>query len=367
MCVRVSLTVAMLTIGGAAVAGAQSAGTPQHPLTWTHASGRTSVLFPAGDIFPVYVADPQRPTNALSESFYPKARIPSTGSVRVGLSAGGRFGVFRSDPATPGGRSWQISISAGLDVLFDSKHRLDALGWDGNYGVTVTTTKEGPLSLKVGVLHQSSHLGDEYEERTGATRINYTREEVAFGARWRLTPQWQAYGETAVAYRNRNENQEPWRGQGGIEYETVPKIWGNRFAWYAAGDFSGTQERDWRLDTSLQGGIVTRTNGHTYRLGVAWTDGRPPIGEFFNISERWFTLGLWLESVIYPRGFAPRTPRHALSRAAAPARSDRVARSPCSLVSGNERQVSETASSRRSRRVPGTRAPARPLQHKLFS
>jgi hypothetical protein len=34
----------------------------------------------------------------------------------------------------------------------------------------------------------------------------------------------------------------------------------------------------------------------------------------------------------FPRGFAPRTPRHALSRAASPARSDRVARSPRSLA-----------------------------------
>src|SRR4051794_12204494 len=34
----------------------------------------------------------------------------------------------------------------------------------------------------------------------------------------------------------------------------------------------------------------------------------------------------------FPRGFAPRTPLHALSLAAAPARSDRVARSRCSLA-----------------------------------
>jgi len=296
VCLRVSFSaLAVLAIGVVAVAEAQSTTNQQHPLTWTHPSGRTFVLFPAGDIFPAYIADPQRPTNAISALFYPAARIAQTGSPRVALSAGGRFGILRIDPTTTGGRSWQISISAGLDALFDSKHRLDALGWDGNYGLTVTTANQGPLSLKVSVLHQSSHLGDEYEERTGATRINYTREELAFGARWRLTPRWQAYGETAVAYRNRNVNQEPWRLQGGLEYETVPKIWGNQFAWYAAGDCSGTQERDWRLDTALQGGIVARANGHTYRLGVGWTDGRPPIGEFFNMTEHWFTLGFWID------------------------------------------------------------------------
>ena len=47
----------------------------------------------------------------------------------------------------------------------------------------------------------------------------------------------------------------------------------------------------------------------------------------------------------YPRGFAPRTPLHAPSRAAAPARSGRVARSHGSLAPCNERQVYEMASS----------------------
>ena len=47
----------------------------------------------------------------------------------------------------------------------------------------------------------------------------------------------------------------------------------------------------------------------------------------------------------YPMGFAPRTPLHAPSRAAAPARSGRVARSHGSLAPWNERQVYEMASS----------------------
>ena len=50
-----------------------------------------------------------------------------------------------------------------------------------------------------------------------------------------------------------------------------------------------------------------------------------------------------------PRGFAPRTPLHALSRAASTARSDRVARSHGSLASWSERQVYETASTARIR------------------
>ena len=44
-------------------------------------------------------------------------------------------------------------------------------------------------------------------------------------------------------------------------------------------------------------------------------------------------VGVVLGTEVYPRGFAPRTPPHALSRAASPARSVRVARSRRSLAS----------------------------------
>ena len=85
-------------------------------------------------MYALYAADPHRPTNALTEMVYLRGRIEDTRSPRVGLAAGGRFGVLRIDPGTAGGRSWQVSISAGLDVVFDSDHKLDAVGWDGNYG-----------------------------------------------------------------------------------------------------------------------------------------------------------------------------------------------------------------------------------------
>jgi Protein of unknown function (DUF1207) len=278
-----------------AIAEAQSVDNRQRPPTWTVGSGSTLTLFPSGDVYNVYIADPQRPTNAITELVYPHVDIEASSSPRSGLAAGGQFGILRIAPAGRKGRSWQVSISAGFDALFDAPNELDVIGWDGNYGLTVTTATEGRLALKAAVLHVSSHLGDEYQDRTGRTRINYTREELAVGSSWRLTRGWRAYGETGVAYKNRSELQEPWRLQGGIEHESQPTVWGSRFAWYAAADFSAMEERGWRLDTALQGGILTRTNGRTFRLGVGWTDGRPTIGEFFQESESWFTFGIYVD------------------------------------------------------------------------
>lgn len=267
---------------------------PPKPPTWTFGSGQKLTLFPDGDPYAVYLADPHRPTNAILANFITDVGIGATRSPRFGLGAGGRFGMLRIDPPNPDGRSWQLSIDAGLDALFDSQNKQDVVGWDGNYGLTVTTAARG-LAFKVGLLHVSGHMGDEYAERTGQQRINYTREELALGVSRRFARRWRAYGELGGAYVQRYEGQEPWRVQGGAEYEATRTVWGGRFAWYGAADLSMMEERGWRLDKALQGGLVTRSDGRTVRLGLQLHDGRPTVAEFFKVSEISLTLGFWID------------------------------------------------------------------------
>ena len=148
----------------------------------------------------VYVADPERPTNTISFRFYAHDAIPETRTPRAELGAGGRFGILRIDPGTAGARSWQINLDAGLDALFDMQNKEDSIGWDGTYGLSVTTASPGRFAFKFGISHTSGHLGDEYLERTGIARTNYTRQEVAFGVSRQLSTAWRAYGETGIAY-----------------------------------------------------------------------------------------------------------------------------------------------------------------------
>ena len=99
--------------------------------------------------------------------FYTRSEIPDTSGTRTMLKAGGRFGIVRWEAAPGGGRSWQLSLDAGLDAMFDSQNSLDNVGWDGNYGITLTTASASRFAYKLGILHCSSHVGDEYMERTG--------------------------------------------------------------------------------------------------------------------------------------------------------------------------------------------------------
>jgi hypothetical protein len=93
----------------------------------------------------------------------------------------------------------------------------------------------------------------------------------------------------------RSEGQERLRWQSGVEYEAPPSVFGGRMAWYAAVDFSALEERDWRLDTAIQGGLVSRSGGHAYRLYVQWYDGRVTLGQFTAYSEAAFSLGFKLD------------------------------------------------------------------------
>ena len=270
-----------------AEADAPDAQTP----VWT-TTGRTVELFPAGDVFPVYVADPHRATNQIATAFYSRTRIPETDSPRFLLAAGGRFGLLRLNGTTPDRWAWQLSVEAGLDAVFDSTHKNDGIGWDGNYGGTISVVPaRSRFSFKVALLHLSAHLGDEYEARTGAERINYTREELAGAIAWQPRPSLRLYGELGVAYVTRSPAQEKGRWQGGVEYEHRPGWLRDRAGWYAAADLSALQERDWRVDTALQSGLVSRNHGRTYRLYVQWYDGRPPLGQFTWYSEASLSVG----------------------------------------------------------------------------
>jgi hypothetical protein len=298
----VAVVVAVLIAAEASRAAGQDEAVNAQPAvegrepTWTFGSGRTLSLFPSSDVYPVYIADPHKAENAALALIFTSPRIPDSSAQRFALKAGGRFGVLRLDrPADASARSWQLSIDAGLDFQADSQRKQDAIGWDGSYGLTLTTASGGPYSFKLAHIHTSGHVGDEYAERTGRQRIDYTRAELGLGAARRVGRGGRVYAEVGWGYGLLTEEQEPWRFQAGFEYESRRTLAGGRFAWYAAVDFQAMEERDWRVDTAVQAGILTRAGGRRWRLGVQYDDGRATMAEFFQTTESWFSFGLWMD------------------------------------------------------------------------
>ena len=256
------------------------------------------VISPGESLYPVYIANPIRPTMAFNRIAVSDSDIAEAGETRYTLRLGGRVNLVRAHPAGVPDRGFQLDTEAAFLGQFDADHSQDNIGWDGIWGLALTWADGAGLAAKLATQHDSSHVGDEYAERTGRERINYTRAEVVFGLSRAFLAQWRVYGEAGYAYDRRNvELQEPWRLEGGIELEDAHRFWKGRLGYYAAIDVTAYQESDWHSDVTIQAGLVLPVSGlvRTYRFGLEYRDGRSIIGEFFQDKETSWALGLWVD------------------------------------------------------------------------
>lgn len=254
------------------------------------------MLFPSGKLYPASIADPQRSGFGVAVVGLPETEIPDAGSMRVALNLGGRFGLVRFTPRGSTELRFHLALEVGFHGLFDIDNTLDNIGWDGVYGLQVTARLGPRLAVKTGTRHTSSHVGDEYAERTGRTRIGYTREEVLAALSWHARPEDRVYVELGWAYGLGNPDlQARGRAQAGLEHIGSKAVLGDQWTWYAAVDLSATEERDWDLDPAVHAGLLLRRGDRRWRVGLGWCEGRTPIGEFFTHDESTVILGLWLD------------------------------------------------------------------------
>ncbi len=283
-------------------------------LTWPPAyaiGGGWSVQpLPGGsDLYPRYVADPRRPRFSMTLWNVLDSDMEEAGDSRVSVMLGGRYGFVRFHPDGEPDRGFQIDFEAAFHGQFDAGSSLDSVGWDGYYGLGLSWRPTESLAFRLAMNHDSSHLGDEYQEndeedaaeapepRERRKRINYTREELALGVSWSPIERLRLYGEVGWAYhRGNNRLLDRGRLQAGIEYETRPFLWGDG-ALYLALDAVLWQENDWEPSITAQTGVKWHIDAldRDYRLGLQVYDGRSQIGEFFQERERYVAFGFWFD------------------------------------------------------------------------
>lgn len=251
------------------------------------------VFSPLGDPYRPYIADPNRVGFEITTMTYSRSEIPDSGESRAGLKAGGRVGILRYDPPGYEGEGWQFGMEFGYIGEFDLDRSYDNLGWDGVYGLLITGPLSRTVHTKFGVTHRSSHVGDEYTERTGRRRINYTRQETLLGLSWNIVPTWRVYGEYGRAFDLGNPIlQDEGRAQVGIEYHPKEQWWNKRLGWFAALDVSAWEERDWDADTSFRIGYEFDGEGARWTLSAVYHHGRSSISEFFQYTESYTGISL---------------------------------------------------------------------------
>ena len=288
--IKITLAIALSSLPGLALADTDDGATGKSP---------TLTLLPVSHIYDPYLADQRRVTFEFQTISVDQSDLPDTGNERFGLRMGGRLELFQYQwPTEPGQvpSRLQANLEVGFRGHFDRAYSLDNIGWDGNYGLLFSYRGHASLAYRFGIYHTSSHIGDEYIERTGRERINYTREEYLAGAQYNFNPHWQIYMEGGYAYNlDIKPLQQHKRYQTGIQYRQNTSGRSATPSWFIGLDISSYEERDWDRNTSVQAGLEMNAYPHTWRLSLAYYDGQSVLGEFFQHDERYWGLSLQID------------------------------------------------------------------------
>jgi hypothetical protein len=210
---------------------------------------------------------------------------------------GGRASVLRYGSRVDGQPcGWELQLEgAGMPrINLDEDWDLEAA--DFRFGVPIVYGDDF-LQCKLAYYHLSSHLGDEYIERTGvpaSSRINYARDEIVLGASIVPLPAWRWYGEVGWAFYA-NEGADPWEFQFGVDYAQPGPTRSLGTPFFAVNGLL-RQEVDFGGTVTAQAGWLWRGNtGHVLRTGLHYQNGNSNQLEFSREFEHQLGAGLWYD------------------------------------------------------------------------
>ncbi len=252
------------------------------PYTWQ--------LLPSGLLFKSYMAGEK-------ESRLGTALLAEDGGDTFQDSVlGGRVGLVRY--GTPGAirpEGWQLDVEAAAFLRQNWSQNLDVEAVDFRIGVPLTW-RRGPLAVKFGYYHLSSHVGDEFLVRNpGFRRRNFVRDVLLLGTAYNVTPDWLVYGEVGAAV-NSDGGSETWEFQFGVEYSPAIRT-GFRGAPFFAINAHLREEFDFGGGLNVLGGWQWRSidSDNLLRIGAQFYTGKSLQYSFFNQNEQLIGVGIWYD------------------------------------------------------------------------
>ena len=108
-----------------------------HGVTFSLCETWRGVISPGRSLYPVYIANPIRPTMAFNRVAVSDSDIAEAGDTRYTLRLGGRVNLVRAHPAGEPDRGFQLDVEAAFLGQFDADHSQDNIGWDGIWGLSL--------------------------------------------------------------------------------------------------------------------------------------------------------------------------------------------------------------------------------------
>lgn len=193
--------------------------------------------------------------------------------------------------------NWQVNLEAGILSQFDLDERSDdLLNTDFYVGFPFTYRKD-PYSVRVRLMHQSSHLGDELLLRPDAPeRVNLSLEFVDVLFFYELGD-WRVYGGGSDAFRHTPSSLDPRAIQAGLEY--LEKEDGDRYGWLGGLDYRSSAQTGWDPATSVRVGVRFGDIGAgstRMDLRLKYYSGPLPYGQFFTESVEYGGIGVFFNT-----------------------------------------------------------------------
>ena len=247
--------------------------------------------FPTEELFRPALADPKEPRFFISPRHY-DTDIDRVWLVEVGYGAD--FPVYGAVDAV--GNGWNIGISGGLFGLFNLEaDSFDLINADYTVGIPFTW-RQGALSGRLRLYHQSSHLGDEFLLNAAPERINLSFESLEALVAYDFTP-FRVYGGGEVLLHREPADLDRLMAHAGVEYfganpaRLLPGLRGRPFVGL---DLKAFSEHDWSIDSSLKLGMQFDAphSDHYRRLLVEGYRGYSPHGQFYSDRIEYLGLGV---------------------------------------------------------------------------
>jgi hypothetical protein len=248
---------------------------------------------PEGHLFRPLLADPRWPHFSASYHYYlnNNKTVRSAGAVSFGET----LVLYRNDAPFRGQVEW--GLQAGVSALFDLEAQSKDLVNADYFVAALAAYRTGNVSVLGRLLHQSSHLGDEFLLRTRVARVNLSYEGVDLKVSYDFPLGFRGYGGGRVLIDKDPSDLKPWSTQAGLEFRSPRTFWGGRIRPIAALDVQNHQENAWHTDLSMRAGIQfesLQVVGRNLQLLAHYFNGYSPDGQFYTQKIEYIGLGVHL-------------------------------------------------------------------------
>ena len=250
------------------------------------------VWFPRSALFSPLIADPRWPRFSVAYQYYiDDDQLEHVANVTFGES----FPLLQYNPNIGG--SWQLGVQGGVFAIFNLAAPSADLTNADYLGAIPVSFATGNFSALGRILHQSSHLGDEFLLNNPVRRVNLSYEAIDLLLSYELPAGFRTYAGGGYIFRVEPSELKPWLLQGGVEYVGQTIDIGLGMKPIAAVDVKINEEGGWAPSVSPRVGVELgklRGRGRSAQILLEYFNGKSPNGQFYQRDIQYLGLGVQL-------------------------------------------------------------------------